>query len=56
MLEQGCVVTDKWTANRCFDQKEELVYIEPLRDEGERDGGTKRKEDSLKVVRVRVVN
>lgn len=36
MLEQGCVVTDRWTANRCFDLKEEPVRIKVLRDKVKR--------------------
>lgn len=55
MLEQRCVVTDRWTANQCLDQKEELVYMEALKDEGELDESTRTKKDLLNVVRFRAV-
>lgn len=31
MLVEGCIVMDRWTANPCFDQKEELLLIKALR-------------------------
>lgn len=52
MLEKSCVVIDRWTANQCFDHKEELVRIKVLRTKVSQ--GTRRQEDLLKMVRVRV--
>lgn len=52
MLEQGCVVMDRWMANRCFGHKEEMVHTKVLR-RRMRLGPCRRKGGLLKMVHLK---